>query len=179
MDERKKKRRGVDGQTRPSSVGSQLDGFGRGTFLENGRRGLGSDRMVRREDDEHRASLRNLPTSWKKADVLGDGDRDHLGSLDRNGTVDGQRRCNPEKDDPGNILFGNRIEGWLMDGGPELRWREDRVNLGPGGRSDGDTIRRTTASREHKDDPRGEIGPRRRRSGKYACGRWQQQMEET
>jgi hypothetical protein len=83
-----------------------------------GRRGLRSDPMARREDDEHRGSLRNLPTSWKKADELCNGNGDNLRSLDGNGTVVRQRRCNPEKDDRGDILFGDRIEGWLMDDGP-------------------------------------------------------------
>jgi hypothetical protein len=138
---------GLVANTRPSSVGSQSEGFERGTFWEYGRCGLGSDLIVRREDDEHRTSLRNLPTSWKEADELGDGDGDHLRSLNGNGTVNRQQRCNPEKDDRGNILFGDRIEGWPMDDGPELRWQEDRVNLGPGGRSDGDMIQKTTASR--------------------------------
>jgi hypothetical protein len=78
---------GLVTNTRRSSIGSQSEGFGRGTFQKYGRRGLGSDLMVRRKYDEHRTSLRNLPTSWKKADELGDGDGDHLRSLDGNGTV--------------------------------------------------------------------------------------------
>jgi hypothetical protein len=47
-----------------------------------------------------------------------------------------------------------------MDDGPELRWREDRVNLGPGGRSDGDIIQRTMASREHESMRQTEDGRR-------------------